>query len=308
MTARDAADQDSLALIGFGEAAEAFLQGWRSERPGFSPRAYDIKAESSEAAVREAKLRNYAAAGARDGGSVGQTVSNASIVFSLVTADQAHAAAAAVARVLPAGALFLDCNSCSPGAKRKSAALIEAAGGRYVDVAVMSPVHPGLHRTPLLISGPHTAALAPQLEAMGMKAKVYPGEVGAASSIKMVRSIMMKGLEALALECVLAGRRAGVDRDVLDSLDATYPGFDWKGKAAYMLERAMTHGLRRAAEMREVAITVEELGLENGMSKAIVDWQQAVGDLRLKAGDIGEDYVARADAILAGLPSARRGG
>ena len=78
----------------------------------------------------------------------------------------------------------------------------------------------------------------------------------------MIRSMMMKGLEALVCECVFAGRKAGVIETVLDSLDDTYPGFDWKKRAAYMLERVMTHGVRRAAEMREVALTVDLLGLK----------------------------------------------
>ena len=106
----------------------------------------------------------------------------------------------------------------------------------------MAPVHPRLHRTPLLISGPHVEAAAAAFASLGMSAKIHDGPVGAASSVKMIRSIMMKGLEALVCECVLAGRKAGVIDTVLDSLDDTYPGFDWKKRSAYMLERVMTHG------------------------------------------------------------------
>ena len=93
---------------------------------------------------------------------------------------------------------------------------MEASGGRYVDVAVMAPVHPRLHRTPLLISGPHVEAAAPALSALGMSASIHEGPVGASSSVKMIRSIMMKGLEALVCECVLAGRKAGVIETVLE--------------------------------------------------------------------------------------------
>ena len=91
-----------------------------------------------------------------------------------------------------------------------------------------------------------------------------------------------------------------MDDLVLASLDDTYPGFDWKKRSAYMMERAMTHGLRRAAEMREVALTVELLGLSDAMSRATVDWQQKIGDLKLNArdGDVA-DYRALADMILA---------
>jgi 3-hydroxyisobutyrate dehydrogenase-like beta-hydroxyacid dehydrogenase len=200
------------------------------------------------------------------------------------------------------GAFFFDCDSCAPQAKARTATEVDAAGGRYVDVAVMAPVHPRLHRTPLLTSGPHAEAAAPALAALGMAAKIHEGPVGAASAVQMIRSIMMKGLKALVCECVLAGRRAGVIETVLDSLDDTYPGFDWRKRSAYMLERVMTHGLRRAAEMREVALTADLLGLKGEMSRASVGWQQAVGQLGLRSTAAeAADYGLLADRILAAL-------
>lgn len=286
------------SFIGFGEAAQAFLKGWKAEKAEVSPRAYDIKTDSADPAIRVAKQADCAALGATGCETPAGALAGASYIFSLVTADRAHEAARAAAAALSQGALYLDCNSCAPGTKVKSAQIIEAAGGRYVDVAVMAPVHPLLHHTPLLVAGPHADAILPVLARLGMKARLAEGPVGAASAIKMTRSVMMKGLEALMLECVLAGRKAGVDGIVLDSLEQTYPGFGWREKAAYMMERVMTHGIRRAAEMREVAITVSDLGLDNGMTRATVEWQQRVGDLKLKAADIGEDHGARADAIL----------
>ena len=293
----------SIAFLGFGEAAHAFLDGWRTE-PGFKARvcAYDIKTDSPDAQVRMAKRADYAAAHVLGASTAPEAVAGAEALFSVVTADQAHEAALAALPGLVKGALFFDCDSCAPQTKARTAQEVEAAGGRYVDVAVMAPVHPRLHRTPLLISGPHAEAAAPALAALGMLAKIHEGPVGAASSVKMIRSIMMKGLEALVCECVLAGRKAGVIETVLDLLDDTYPGFDWKTRSAYMLERVMTHGVRRAAEMREVALTVDLLGLKGEMSRASVSWQQAIGELGLPAE--ADDYDVLADRILAKLDRA----
>lgn len=165
----------------------------------------------------------------------------------------------------------------------------------------MAPVHPALHRTPMLVSGPHAGDALAVLGGLGMEATAVAGGVGAASSIKMMRSIMIKGLEALVAECMLSARLAGVEAPVLASLDKSFPGFGWVERSAYMLERAMTHGVRRAAEMREVAATVAELGLDANMARATVAWQQALGDLRLDATQIGTSLDARADAILAAL-------
>ncbi len=289
----------AISFIGFGEAASAIVAGWRAG-DSHTVRAYDIKTDDADEATVRAKQADYVAAGITGTASVAEALDGAGIIFSTVTPDQAQVAAENAARHIAPQALFLDCNSCAPGTKQKSAALIDAAGGRYVDVAVMAPVHPALHKTPMLISGPHTeAALALAVE-LDMVASAAKGDVGTASSIKMIRSIMVKGIEALVLESVLAARLAGVEDVVLASLDKTYPGFNWTTRAGYMMERVTTHGVRRAAEMREVALTVEALGLSDAMSQATVDWQQRVGDLAIVAGE-DEDYKQRADIILARL-------
>jgi len=295
VTAAPARTIDKLAFIGFGEAGLAFVKGFGPSWAAITW-AYDLKTDSADADIRDAKWADYARAGVTGCASVAAALQDADVVFSVVTADQALAAATAAAPHLRADALYLDCNSCSPETKREAARLIENASARYVDAAVMSPVHPALHKAPILLSGPNAEDALAATRRLDMNATIAEGPVGHASSIKMMRSIMIKGLEALVLECVLAGRKAGVEDVVLQSLDASFPGFGWKTRAAYMMERVMTHGLRRAAEMREVARTVDELGLRGRMSDAITDWQQQIGELGVKAAS--DDYAALADALL----------
>ena len=296
---------DPIAFLGFGEAAQAFLKGWR-RKEGFAAlvAAFDVKTDSVDPRVREAKRAEYSSACVEGASSAPAALAGAGLVFSVVTPDQAEAAALAALPGLGQGAFFFDCNSCAPQTKVRIAERVDAAGGRYVDAAVMAPVHPRLHRTPLLISGPHADAAMAALGGLDMAATVHAGPVGSSSAIKMIRSVMIKGLEALACECALAGRRAGVDAVVLASLDETFPGFDWQTRIAYMMERVMTHGVRRAAEMREVALTVDGLGLDGAMSRGAVAWQQRVGELALRAGD-GDvsDYRDQADRILSALDS-----
>lgn len=286
-----------IALIGFGEASQAFSLGWRGETPGLDIRAFDTKTQKDTTAA--AKWANYADAQVTGCETLPAALDGAGVVFSLVTADQANLAAKSAAEFLQPGGLYFDGNSCAPGTKRASGEVIEAVGALYVDMAVMSPVHPKLHKAPVLICGPHCQAALPVLAGLGMMAMQVPGPVGRASSIKMMRSVMVKGLEALALECILSARKAGVDQEILASLDASFPGIDWPAKMAYDFERTTTHGRRRAAEMREVAKTVQELGLMNPMSQAIVLWQQTMGDLDLPPSK--PDLSLRADAILAAL-------
>ncbi len=287
---------ERIALIGFGEAAEAFLSGWA--RDGAAARAFDLKLLQPEQAPAMARRCRTAGAEAMSG--PGPALAGATLAFSLVTADQALAAAEAAAPHLAPEALWLDGNSCSPSTKRAAAAVIEAAGGRYVDMAIMAPVAARRARTPVLLAGPAAEAAAGRLAALGMRPAVAGARVGDASTIKMLRSVMVKGLEALTAECLLAARRAGVEDAVLASLQASDPGFDWTRRAAYNLERMMLHGTRRAAEMREVAATLRELGLPDRLSEATAAWQAEIGRLDLDGGG-DDDVAARADRILAAL-------
>ena len=203
----------------------------------------------------------------------GQVIAAASIILSVVTADQALVAARAAAAHLSPGALYCDMNSVAPDSKRAAAAVIDAAGGRYVDVAVMAPVDPAGLAVPLLLSGPHAAAGAAALRALGFTdVTLLPGDIGRAASVKMIRSVMVKGIEALTAEMLLASDAAGVSDAVLASL-----GDAWAAKAAYNLERMTTHGLRRAAEMEEVAKTLVALGIDPVMTRGTVVRQRAMG-------------------------------
>lgn len=270
---------ERIALIGFGEAGAAFAQAadWLAQAT-----AYDRKTD--DAATRAAKQRDYAAAGIRGAETSGQALDGATAIFSLVTADQALACAQAAMPM--AGALWFDCNSVAPETKRAAAAAIAAAGGRYVDVAVMAPVQPAGRSVPLLLSGPHAEAGAAVLAKLGFaKARVVSGPVGAASSIKMIRSVMVKGLEALSAECVLAAEAAGVRDEVIASLDASWREEGWATRFDYNLDRMLVHGLRRAAEMEEVVKTLETLGTGAAMSRGTAARQRALGAIADAAPD-----------------------
>src|ERR1700684_4628018 len=164
----------SIAFLGFGEAAQAFLAGWRSNAT-FTARicAYDIKTDPPDSEVRSAKRADYAAANVLGASTAAEALTGAEAVFSVVTADQAHEAAIAALPGLAKGALFFDCDSCAPQTKLRTSQEVEAAGGRYVDVAVMAPVHPRLHLTPLLICGPHVEAAAPAPPSLGTPARIH---------------------------------------------------------------------------------------------------------------------------------------
>jgi 3-hydroxyisobutyrate dehydrogenase-like beta-hydroxyacid dehydrogenase len=256
----------SIALIGFGEAGCTFAQGapW-----GGSARGYD------KSSVNFGGIAGCA--------SNAEAVAGAEAILSLVTADQSLIAAQETAKSIAPGALFLDMNSVAPDTKREAAATIAAAGGRYVDVAIMAPVNPQALAVPLLVSGPHTQAGMAALVALGFSNVRNVGDsVGRASTIKMLRSVMYKGVEALTAECLIACELAGVTDEVLGSFGNAKGSGDWSSGADYRLDRMMIHGTRRSAEMAESVKTLEALGVEPLMTRGTVARQAQIGGLGMK--------------------------
>jgi len=223
--------------------------------------------------------------------------------------------ARACAPGLASGAFFLDFNSASPGAKIEAAGLVSAAGGRYVEGAVMTSVPPHRIKVPLLLGGPDATALEPTLSALGFAAKVHSAQLGVASATKMCRSVMIKGLEAMVIEAFTTARHYGVEDAVIASLKETFPGIDWERQGAYLFQRAIEHGRRRSEEVREVAVTVREAGLEPWSASGTAERQAWVADLSDagvfgRKGDPGfarsADWRTEADRVLARLKKANK--
>jgi 3-hydroxyisobutyrate dehydrogenase-like beta-hydroxyacid dehydrogenase len=269
---------EKISFIGFGEAGQTIGRGLLAQ--GAQLCSYDILFDDP---ANQGRLKRAAESlGVAASKDHVDAVKDAGIVFLAVTASSSLAAARSCLTGLRRGQLFLDINSVSPQRKVETAALVAPSGAAYVDVAVMAPVAPYDHKVPCLIGGPGAEALLPRARALGMKMEYVSAEIGQASAIKMFRSIMIKGLEALVLESMLAASEYKVEARVLASLKETFPSLDWEKLAGYMLERVVSHGKRRAAEMREVAATLSGIGLEPIMASAIAARQQWLADLDVK--------------------------
>jgi 3-hydroxyisobutyrate dehydrogenase-like beta-hydroxyacid dehydrogenase len=222
--------------------------------------------------------------------SLADLLSRADVVISAVTASQAVAVARAAVPSIRPGTWFVDLNSASPGAKREMSALIDGAGGRFVESAVMTSIPPYGIKVPMLLGGAHAAELRDLLAPLGFAMEVASNDVGVASAIKMCRSVMIKGLEALVTESFTAARAYGVEDRVLASLHETFPTLDWDTLGSYLMSRSALHGKRRAEEMREVAVTVREAGLAPLMASAIAERQDWMGRQK---GPLGLDKLGK---------------
>jgi 3-hydroxyisobutyrate dehydrogenase-like beta-hydroxyacid dehydrogenase len=281
-----------VTFVGFGEAASAFAGGWSAS--GRAVCAYDRKTDAP--ATRAAKQVDFDTHGVLGHPTMAAAVAGAALILCLVTADQATAAAQEAALSVSPGAMWFDMNSVAPDTKRAVARVIEGVGGRYVDVAVLSPVHPKQRAAPLLVSGPHAEEGAVRLHELGFSnVTLINGAVGAAAAVKMIRSVIVKGMEALSAECAIAAHQAGVVDAVIASLNASDPGADWAARFDYNLDRMMVHGQRRAAEMEESRATLEALSVGSAMTRATVELQRGIGALGLTAPP--EGLAAKLDAL-----------
>ena len=291
---------EHIGMVGYGEVGKIFTAGLKDRVASIS--AWDLIFEAP--ALRETQRAHAAQAGVAACASMAELCGRADLIISAVTASNTLAVAQAAAAHVRRGTVFLDLNSASPGTKQQAAVLIDAAGGHYVEAGVMTSVPPYGIKVPMLLGGARAAELAGVLAAWGMDAKMVSEKLGVASAIKMCRSVMIKGLEALVIESYTTARAYGVEDHVLPTLAETFPSIDWEKQGAYFFSRVVQHGQRRAEEMREAANTVREAGggFEPFMASAIADKQQWVAD-QARAGvfaGLGKDarWQDYADRLL----------
>jgi 3-hydroxyisobutyrate dehydrogenase-like beta-hydroxyacid dehydrogenase len=269
-----------IGFVGFGEAGFTIGNGLRSA--GIERLlAYDIATDSAD---RGPLIRSRAQqAGATLVAGSAELTRACDIIFSTVTSSSALEAAMQTAPHLGAHHLYADLNSVSPALKREVGAVIGASGATFVEAAVMAPVQPYGHLVPMLIGGPGAPRFCDAMTPFGMRLEALDGPIGKAAAVKMCRSIVVKGLEALLAECVLGASRYEADEKVFASLQETWPGIDWKALADYTMGRVVVHGERRAREMEEVAETLRAMGVEPIMAEATARRQDWSARLNLKS-------------------------
>jgi 3-hydroxyisobutyrate dehydrogenase-like beta-hydroxyacid dehydrogenase len=298
---------ERVAIIGFGEAGGIFAHDFAKQ--GLEVSVFDIVFNSNR--ERRPMLRKAQACGVRARDNLKDCLYKAELVISSVTASSALDVAKEAGRTLGEGQLFLDINSVSPKTKRKAAGYVERGRGRFVEAAVMSAVRKQRLKVPMLVGGPHAFKAAKCLERIGMSATPLSDQLGVASAVKMCRSVVVKGLEALVIESLFAARRYGAEDKVLDSLAASYPEMGWEDHLPdYLISRVAEHGHRRASEMREVALTLEHVGIEPTMALATARRQEhLVGQMskRRLAFDSTEGFSWRSLSDAVARPRRRSG-
>lgn len=271
-----------LGFIGFGEAASAIAAGLREEGRNLAIAAYDVARGPllTERARRCGVVLKE---------SLAELAQSCDVILSLVTAQVALPVAEEVAPHLRAGTVYADLNSCGPHVKAQIGRVLaeKAPGVHYASVAVMSAVPALRHRVPLVADGPGARLLQAALQPLGMNVEVLEGPLGTAALLKMCRSVLLKGIEAVFLEGLLAAEKAGLTERVLASLDASFPGKSLREIGTYLVERHGQHGARRAHELHDAVETLEQLGIEPLVTRGA--WQRLSQGVKAGAGDAAQD-------------------
>lgn len=280
----------NVSIIGFGEAGPVFALALK--HAGMNVLAFDrLQTDSKTADLQVAKTNSL---GIGVAPSAAAAVRHAELLISTVTASEAVNAVIDASPGLHKQCHWIDLNSVSPGTKTAVREHVEASGATFTEAVAMDTVPSKGAQVPILLCGPFAEHWSKVLNAAGMNTRVVGTHYGMASTTKLLRSVIIKGMESLFAESMEAASIAGVHNEVLQSLQATYPELNWHEIAGYQLSRASLHAQRRAAEMREASRTVQELGVHATMSKAIAAKQQELADRDLAAiyeGATVDDYI-----------------
>jgi 3-hydroxyisobutyrate dehydrogenase-like beta-hydroxyacid dehydrogenase len=295
-----------IALLGFGEAGTAIARGlaaeggWRGvSKPGDNaPRrliaidtALDKDARGT-ALGKEARRLDIAISA-----DYTAALSEADLVISAVQGEFAIDAARAAAPLLKQGAHYLDLCTVTGKMSDADRAEIETGGGRYIDVAVMGGFFSQGIKAPMLVAGADVEPVVGWMKANGFVATALGPKPGSASSVKMVRSVLVKGIEALGVEALVTAQRQGILEEVLgclgDADDMTLSGF-----ITMLVRTHIVHAHRRWEEMGLVAQTLRETGVDPLMTEVIEKSHRRSVDAHIAPADGKVPSLEDALAIL----------
>lgn len=270
----------TISLIGFGEAGSILGQDFAAL--GLTVYAYDHVLANQGARVAMHDKAEHC--GVHLCESIAAAIAHGDWIISAVTAASTLDVVRTAAPLMAPHQLFIDINSVAPSTKQEASATLRKYGIEYLDAAVMAPIPPQRLKTPILLGGARASAIAGLMNEMGMNVRKVADEVGVASAIKMCRSIIIKGLEALTTECLSTARQYGAEGEVLASLHHSFPSMGWNDALPnYLVSRVAEHGRRRAEEMKEVAKTCRDVGVASNMSQATADTQRGLVDAMFDA-------------------------
>lgn len=256
----------AIAFIGYGEAAYHISKGLKAEKPA-AMIAYDVMADDPERGPRMAERMNEV--GIVQAKTAEEAYEDAKYIVSLTSAAVAVKVAEGIIGRLKPGQVYVDMNSAAPTSMTKIDQLPREKGVLFCDVSLLGSVPKTAHRTKMMLSGDGAADFYGFIREFNTVVTLLDTPAGSASAIKMFKSVFSKGIPQLLLECLIPAAEYGVMDIVLDSFKNTFKDRNIEEFADETLFRTLIHAKRRAAEVNDVAETVEAMGFGCEVTRAV---------------------------------------
>lgn len=287
----------TVAFLGFGELGSTLARALK-ERGGLRVRAWSrVPPDEPAAEALDARLRG---SGAERAGSIEEAVTGAGAVLAVVPGAAAEELAHRCVPHLDRECVYADLSAATPAVKVAAAELVAARCALYADVAVLGTVAASGAAVPLLASGPGVEAFRALVEPAGLRVTALEAAAGDATLVKLLRSVYMKGRDALVLEMMVAARHHGLERVVAESIAGPGEEVPFPALAERILSALAVHAERRAHELRSAGAVVRESGVEPLVTEAGAERLARLAALGLR-GRFGGERPAAADEVLAAL-------
>lgn len=255
----------AIAFIGVGELACSLAAGMTAAGAG------DVRGYSrprSDPTASRIQRERAAAARVALCASLHEAVSDATVVIAAVPASAALEVATAAAPLLTRNAIYVDTAPLAPADKLAAAQTVASAGGMFVDAAVLGTVATEGARVPLLCAGPGAQAWSELAVTLGLNVTVLSGPPGQAARVKLLRSVYLKGRDALVMEMLLAARAHGIEQTVVDSIQGAGERVPFPQLADRIVCAMAVHAGRRADELAMSAQLLRSSAVEPIVSEA----------------------------------------
>ena len=289
--------QIRLGIIGFGEVGSTLGRGLRHEGL-IEIAAYDKYAfEGPFANLIQERASSADVPLVR---SPAELASRSDIIVGVTPGKASLESAEAFAPHLLREHTFVDLASATPKVKQTVASALQASSAQVADAAIMGTPHADGYHLPILSSGPAAAQFRDWMNPWGLKIEHVNGDIGAASGIKIMRSVIAKGLEALLIECMLGSSRYGIDAVVLRSFASFISSRPFEDMANFFLVTDVIHAERRSQEAHMAADALDEIGIDPVMTRATaerLEWVARLGTKEHFNGIVPKHYSEVVAAI-----------
>jgi 3-hydroxyisobutyrate dehydrogenase-like beta-hydroxyacid dehydrogenase len=246
-----------IGFVGFGEVASIFSKEMSNK--GAEIRIYDvlISQKGGLEIIKKRMLKDNIQIA-----SLEEVIIKSDYIFSSVPSQFARDVAKECVKYLKPNKVYIDLNSTSPFIKIELSKIIQSTKAHFIEGAILGAVGIAGSKTHILVTGKKGKEVAEVFNKLGMNMSYYSPEIGKASMFKMLRSIFSKGLEALILECLIAGKKAGIEKDLWDDITNFMSKKPFDQIAANWIQTHVTAYERRYHEIVQVVETMKKIGVE----------------------------------------------